>query len=173
LHADGQYSLYDKVSGDKSGGETQTPYYIAVHASMYRLYMSRSRDGRPTCGVVLLDEAFGKMDESRIVATLTFARNLGLQLVLAELAAEGCVRLVRHTRGHVANEPREIRLGPLEVGRAIEAARTHGYEPLSAALAEVERHAEALATEPQLAWMRTFLEALVESIRRADPSVLG
>jgi uncharacterized protein YPO0396 len=83
LHADGRYSLYDKVSGDKSGGETQTPYYIAVLASMYRLYMSRSRDGRPTCGVVLLDEAFGKMDEWRIEATLTFARNLGLQLVLA------------------------------------------------------------------------------------------
>jgi uncharacterized protein YPO0396 len=71
------------VSGDKSGGETQTPYYIAVLASMYRLYMSRSRDGQPTCGVVLLDEAFGKMDEWRIGATLTFARRLGLQLVLA------------------------------------------------------------------------------------------
>src|SRR5258708_673411 len=83
LHADGRYSLYDKVSGDKSGGETQTPYYIAVLASMYRLYMSRSRDGRPTCGIVLLDEACGKMDEWRIAATLTFARNLGLQLVLA------------------------------------------------------------------------------------------
>ena len=83
LHADGRYSLYDKVSGDRSGGETQTPYYIAVLASMYRLYMSRSRDGRPTCGVVLLDEAFGKMDEWRIEATLTYARNLGLQLVLA------------------------------------------------------------------------------------------
>jgi uncharacterized protein YPO0396 len=83
LHADGRYSLYDKVSGDKSGGETQTPYYIAVLASMYRLYMSRSRDGRPTCGIVLLDEAFGKMDEWRIGATLTFARRLGLQLVLA------------------------------------------------------------------------------------------
>ena len=83
LHADGRYSLYDKVSGDKSGGETQTPYYIAILASMYRLYRSRSLDDRPTCGLVLLDEAFGKMDESRIAATLAFARNLGLQLVLA------------------------------------------------------------------------------------------
>lgn len=83
LHADGRYSLYDKVSGDKSGGETQTPYYIAILASMYRLYRSRSLDGRPTCGLVLFDEAFGKMDESRIAATLMFARNLGLQLVLA------------------------------------------------------------------------------------------
>lgn len=26
LHADGRYSLYDRVSADKSGGETQTPY---------------------------------------------------------------------------------------------------------------------------------------------------
>ncbi|MBI5489008.1 MAG: hypothetical protein HY905_16865 [Deltaproteobacteria bacterium] len=83
LHADGGYSLYDKVSGDKSGGETQTPYYIAILASMYRLYRSRSRDDRPACGLVLLDEAFGKMDESRVAATLRFARRLGLQLVLA------------------------------------------------------------------------------------------
>src|SRR6185437_13645179 len=82
-HADGHYSLYDRVSGDKSGGETQTPYYIAILASMYRLYRSRSLDQRPTCGIVLLDEAFGKMDEPRISATLTFARKLGLQLVLA------------------------------------------------------------------------------------------
>jgi uncharacterized protein YPO0396 len=83
LHADGGYSLYDKVSGDKSGGETQTPYYIAILASMYRVYRSRSLDDRPTCGLVLLDEAFGKMDESRVGATLEFARRLGLQLVLA------------------------------------------------------------------------------------------
>jgi uncharacterized protein YPO0396 len=66
LHADGGFSLYDKVSGDKSGGETQTPYYIAILASMYRLYRSRSLDDRPACGLVLLDEAFAKMDEARI-----------------------------------------------------------------------------------------------------------
>src|SRR5207244_283573 len=65
LHADGSHSLYDKVSGDKSGGETQTPYYVAILASMYRLYRSRSAGDRPSCGLGLLDEAFGKMDESR------------------------------------------------------------------------------------------------------------
>ncbi len=83
LHADGSHSLYDRVSGDKSGGETQTPYYIAILASMYRLYQSRALDRRPLCGIVLLDEAFGKMDEGRISATLTYARRLGLQLMLA------------------------------------------------------------------------------------------
>lgn len=82
-HADGAFSLYDKVADDKSGGETQTPYYIAILASIYRMYCSRSAKRTPTCGVVLLDEAFGKMDEPRIRATLTFARRLALQLILA------------------------------------------------------------------------------------------
>ena len=72
-----------------------------------------------------------------------------------ELADEGCVRLVRHTRGHLRNEPREIRMGPAEVGRAIGAARTLGYEPLSVALTELEQHAVTLAMEPQPPWMRT------------------
>jgi uncharacterized protein YPO0396 len=82
-HADGSHSLYGRVATDKSGGETQNPYYIAVFASLYRLYRSLAPDGRPRCGLVLLDEAFSKMDEGRIQATLQFARGLGLQLVMA------------------------------------------------------------------------------------------
>jgi hypothetical protein len=90
-----------------------------------------------------------------------------------ELADEGCVRLVRHTRGHLRNEPKEIRMGPAEVSLAIEAARVLGYEPLTESLAEVTRHAATLATDPQPTWMRTFLESLAESLRQADPSMLG
>jgi uncharacterized protein YPO0396 len=80
---DGSKSSYNKVAGDKSGGETQTPYYIAILASMYRMYRAGALDGGPACGLVLLDEAFSKMDEQRIAAMLRFARNLGLQLVMA------------------------------------------------------------------------------------------
>jgi uncharacterized protein YPO0396 len=82
-HADGTWSSYDRVAGDKSGGETQNPYYVAIFASMHRLYRTMSADGKPTCSLVLLDEAFSKMDEPRIAATLQLARALGLQLVLA------------------------------------------------------------------------------------------
>jgi uncharacterized protein YPO0396 len=82
-HADGSHSLWDRVAADRSGGETQTPYYIAILASMHRLYRSLAPDGRARAGLVLLDEAFSKMDEDRIRATLRFARDLGLQLVMA------------------------------------------------------------------------------------------
>jgi hypothetical protein len=37
----------------------------------------------------------------------------------------------------------------------------------------LERHALALAAEPQPAWMRTFLEDLAGALRRADLSILG
>jgi uncharacterized protein YPO0396 len=86
-HADRTYSSFDKVAGDKSGGETQTPYYIAIFASLFRMYRRRAADKKPSCGLILLDEAFAKMDESRTRATLRFARELGLQLVIA--AAQG------------------------------------------------------------------------------------
>lgn len=83
VHADGSFSMFDRVSGDKSGGETQTPFYIAILASMSRLYRHASAERKPSCGVVLLDEAFSKMDETRIAAVLDLSRSLGLQLILA------------------------------------------------------------------------------------------
>ena len=82
-NADGSHSLYDRVYQDRSGGETQTPFYVAIFASLHRIYRSHSPDGRPSAGLLLLDEAFSKMDGPRIEATLDFARSLGLQLILA------------------------------------------------------------------------------------------
>ena len=38
LHSDDSYSLYSKVCEEKSGGETQTPFYVTVAASFVQLY---------------------------------------------------------------------------------------------------------------------------------------
>ncbi len=65
----------------------------------------------------------------------------------AELAAEGRLRVVRHTRGPLAGEAKEIRLGPDEVARAHEAVEALGYEPLALGLRALERHAGRLAGE--------------------------
>ncbi len=86
LHSDGTESFFSQVNKWKSGGETQSPYYIAVIASLYRLYRFQGESaskGRETIGLILLDEAFNKMDEDRLKATLHFTRKLGLQLIMA------------------------------------------------------------------------------------------
>lgn len=90
-----------------------------------------------------------------------------------ELERDGRVRVVRHARGPLAREPKEIRLGPNEVCRAYEAAEALGYEPLSVGLQEVAQHATALAAQAGPDWMKRYLEALARGTREADVSGLG
>ena len=80
---DGTWVLYSRTAGDNSGGETQTPFYVAVFASLHHMYRAQTPDHNAHCGLILLDEAFAKMDEHRIRGTLAFARDLGLQLLMA------------------------------------------------------------------------------------------
>lgn len=81
LHGDGNYSLYSKVCEEKSGGETQTPFYVTVAASFVQLYGNNI--GGEAAGLVLLDEAFNNMDDERIGGVLEFFRRLPLQVVIA------------------------------------------------------------------------------------------
>ncbi|KGM92847.1 hypothetical protein Z968_13005 [Clostridium novyi A str. 4552] len=80
-HSNGEHSLFSKVCKEKSGGETQTPYYVAMAASFVQLY-SMPTNSEPI-GLILFDEAFDKMDESRIVAMMEFFNRLPLQLIIA------------------------------------------------------------------------------------------
>lgn len=80
-HSDGNYSLYSKVCEEKSGGETQTPFYVTVAASFVQLY--RSGIGGETAGLVMFDEAFNNMDDERIGGVLEFLRRLPLQIIIA------------------------------------------------------------------------------------------
>ncbi|GAA0785874.1 ATP-binding protein [Hathewaya limosa] len=80
-HSNGEHSLFSKVCKEKSGGETQTPYYVAMAASFVQLY-SMPTNSEPI-GLILFDEAFDKMDESRIVAMMEFFNRVPLQLIIA------------------------------------------------------------------------------------------
>jgi hypothetical protein len=80
----GYQASHGDIAETGSGGETQTPYYIAVFAAMHQMYAQgggRRRRG-PGGGLVLLDEAFSKMDEPRIAAVLEAAREMKLQLLM-------------------------------------------------------------------------------------------
>ena len=81
IHNDGNYSLYSKVCEEKSGGETQTPFYVTVAASFVQLY--KNNIGGEAIGLVLFDEAFNNMDDERIGGVLEFLRRLPLQILIA------------------------------------------------------------------------------------------
>lgn len=74
-------NMVDEMAGRDSGGEGQNPKYVALMAGFAMLYMSHSnRDSR--IKLVLLDEAFSKMDQERSEVCLKYARKLNLQLIV-------------------------------------------------------------------------------------------
>lgn len=74
----GQKQRFSDIYAEKSGSETQVPYYVAIAASFYQLY----RFGN-SVRIMLLDEAFDKMDDDRIKSMLEFMNGLGLQVIMA------------------------------------------------------------------------------------------
>ena len=80
-YKDGSTALFSKICREKSGGETQTPYYVAMAASFIQLY--RGGISSDSIGLILFDEAFDKMDDARIVSTMKFFNKLNLQLIIA------------------------------------------------------------------------------------------
>ncbi len=81
IHSDGTFSYYSKVCEEKSGGETQTPFYVTVAASFVQLYTNNI--GGEATGLVMFDEAFNNMDDERIGGVLEFMNRLPLQLIIA------------------------------------------------------------------------------------------
>ncbi|MGN0265831.1 MAG: ATP-binding protein [Oliverpabstia sp.] len=81
MHTDGTFSYYSKVCEEKSGGETQTPFYVTVAASFVQLYTNNI--GGEAAGLVMFDEAFNNMDDERIGGVLEFLNRLPLQLLIA------------------------------------------------------------------------------------------
>lgn len=65
-----------------SGGEQQTPAYIALAASFMNVYKIREYSARGA-SLVLLDEAFNNMDGGNASAAVAFLKEIGLQLMIA------------------------------------------------------------------------------------------
>lgn len=80
-HENGDVTLYSKVSDEKSGGETQTPFYVVIASSFQQRIKERANEDSGC--VVLFDEAFNNMDETRIQEMMKFYRELNIQIILA------------------------------------------------------------------------------------------
>lgn len=79
---DGRIEHLSKTMGKKSGGETQTPFYIAVLASFVQLYRIQDKTNN-TARIIIFDEAFSKMDGERIIKSIELLRKFKFQVLLS------------------------------------------------------------------------------------------
>ena len=78
----GKKSRLSKINRGKSGGETQTPFYVVIAASFDQIVHGGFKNRSAGC-LVMLDEAFYNMDESRIESMMQYFNNLSIQPIIA------------------------------------------------------------------------------------------
>ena len=78
----GDYAYFSKVNKEKSGGETQTPFYVIMAASFEQVVRNRNQNEDFGC-VVIFDEAFNNMDEQRIQEMIKFYNEREIQTFIA------------------------------------------------------------------------------------------
>lgn len=75
-----------KMIKKNSGGEGQNPLYVALLASfaqIYRINLSPKLKRSPTIRLVVLDEAFSKMDAEKVASCISLIRGLGFQAIIS------------------------------------------------------------------------------------------
>lgn len=84
---EGQIKLkLSKMLKKNSGGEGQNPLYVALLASFaqaYRINMPSRLLRNPTIRLVVLDEAFSKMDGEKVASCIGLIRSLGFQVIIS------------------------------------------------------------------------------------------
>jgi hypothetical protein len=131
LEADGRKTSVDRHSGKFSGGENQSPYFIAILASYLRAYRRyTTRKVEPSLGLVPIDEAFSKLSGERIKDCITALKAFDLQGVFSmstgniPYAFEHCDWLVVVSKEERRLGKRtEIRNIPVSLARDSEDAR--------------------------------------------------
>ncbi len=81
-----------------SGGEQQSPFYVALGASFMNAYKLRKQGDSGVIGgasLAIFDEAMSKMDSVNTAAALQFFQSLGLQIILAA-PPEASVKIAPH-----------------------------------------------------------------------------
>lgn len=98
--------MLSKRLGPGSGGEHRAPLYViagAALASAYRLDDTH-QDG---LGLILLDEAFNKMDMTNITATMRYLEDIGLQVLMVSPGENlGILTAFLHRYYDIMRDPR-------------------------------------------------------------------
>lgn len=117
-------NAYRKISdleqrrGKASGGQKFLPFYICLGvaaASAYHNHLGDSRDAPPQSALLLMDEAFEKLDPENIYKIIRFYKDLGLQLIMA----------APKTHQALYQETFNTLISIVRVGRAVKATAQH------------------------------------------------
>lgn len=115
---------YRKISdleqrrGKASGGQKFVPFYICLGvaaASAYHNHLGGAKDAPPQSALLLMDEAFEKLDPDNIYKIIQFYHSLGLQLVMA----------APKTHQALYQETFDTLISIIRRGRAIQATAQH------------------------------------------------
>ncbi len=113
IHKDGTSERLSKTLSKKSGGETQTPFYIAVLASFAQLYRIGRDKSDKAARLIIFDEAFSKMDGERIARSVELLRKFGFQVILSAPSDKiPDISLLVDCNLLVYREGRSTRVGP-------------------------------------------------------------
>ncbi len=116
----------DDMAGKDSGGEGQNPKYVALLAGFAMLYMQQTnRDSKVR--IVLLDEAFSKMDKERSEVCLKYARALDLQLIVC-VPDERLQSLIRNVDSVYGFCRRNNRISMMHIDKGDYLSRIEGNE---------------------------------------------
>ena len=87
VHGDKEMTIgLSKMIKKNSGGEGQNPLYVALLASfaqLYKINLSPKMHRSPTLRLVVLDEAFSKMDAEKGASCISLIRGLGFQAIIS------------------------------------------------------------------------------------------
>jgi uncharacterized protein YPO0396 len=135
--------------GKASGGQKFVPFYICLGvaaASAYFNHLGGSKDAPPQSALLLMDEAFEKLDPDNIHKIIKFYHSLGLQLIMA----------APKTHQALYQETFDTLISIIRVGRAIQATPQHFHR---------EAH-ELLGAENPMHRPRSFFEDRARRERR-------
>lgn len=98
-YGNGETALFSKIHKEKSGGETQTPFYV-IMGSCFDELINKRENSESSC-LVVFDEAFNNMDEIRIQSLMGFYQELDLQ-VLIVVPSNRCHNLMPYVDSVIA-----------------------------------------------------------------------
>lgn len=109
-----------KTQNKNSGGESQNPLYLALLTAFYQIFRMKSQDRQKNLPLklIVLDEAFNKMDGNKVKSSVNLIHKLGLQAIIAapDIHLENYVEVVEKVFEFENDNKQNIKIAEFEKG---------------------------------------------------------